>query len=65
MPGRIRYEYRPRLNLWGVYKITTKNDGTQDIDRIEIYGTKNEARERVYELNGWKLNKKRNDCKLV
>lgn len=46
------YEYRPRGRNWAVYRVrrdTTGSVGT----KIGEYLTREEARRKVYDLNGW------------
>lgn len=51
--NKPRYSYSPHHGMWRVYRNEyTKNTCTGE--PIEEYRTKEEARKRVYELNGWK-----------
>ena len=46
------YEYRPRGRNWAVYCI--KRDATGSVGtKAGEYLTREEARRKVYELNGW------------
>lgn len=42
----MKYEYHPHRRMWGVWDEKGHHEGD--------YDTKEEARKRVYELNGWK-----------
>lgn len=47
------YQYDWHSGYWRVYKMTyigTSSYGTE----VEYYHTKQEARDKTYELNGWK-----------
>ena len=51
--NKPRYSYSPHHGMWRVFRNEyTKNTCTGE--PIEEYRTKEEARKRVYELNGWK-----------
>lgn len=48
------YEYRPRGRNWAVYRV--RHDATGSVGtKIGEYLTREEARRKVYELNGWQL----------
>lgn len=57
MYSKPKYSYRKRGRRWIVYE----NEYTASIctgTPIEEYRTPEEARKRVYELNGWRLKEK-------
>ncbi len=48
------YEYYPRGRNWVVYRVERNAAGSTGT-KVGEYLTKEEARRKVYELNGWKL----------
>lgn len=55
--SKPRYSYSPHHGMWRVYRNEyTKNTCTGT--PIEEYPTREKARKRVYELNGWKKDEK-------
>ena len=48
-----KYSYAPRRNMWAVYEMEYTGSGSSGI-KLEEYPTKEQARKRCYELNGWK-----------
>ena len=47
------YYYFPCGNFYAVYLWHKSNDGHGSGDKIEDHLTKDQAKSRVYELNGW------------
>lgn len=51
-----QYYYAPRRNMFAIYQTTFIGNGvTTACSTGEEYATREEAKKRVYELNGWKL----------
>lgn len=49
------YKYQPRFSSWAVYRCTSVSPEVWD--KVSSHGTKEEAKIKTYELNGWKLKK--------
>lgn len=52
-PKDGEYYYFPKGSMYAVYQNHVSNDGHGSADKIEDNLTKEQARSRVYELNGW------------
>lgn len=57
MHSKPKYSYRKRGRRWIVYE-NEYTESTCSGTPIEEYRTPEEARKRVYELNGWRLKEK-------
>lgn len=57
MMNKWKYTYSPRGRMWCVYEQTYHKNGSSGT-LVAKFTTKEEARDKTYELNGWnKLNK--------
>ncbi len=52
LPGKPKYKYAPRGRHWAVYKMTYTEGGSAGT-KVDEFDTMEEARRKVYELNGW------------
>jgi len=52
--GMQKYRYAPRGSRWAVYGYT-KTGAFESGTKVAEFSTKEEAKERVYLLNGWTM----------
>ncbi len=52
-----QYYYAPFRRRWGVWQHHDVGNGYSNGTFVDDFATKEEARDKVYELNGWKKKK--------